>query len=109
MKSYRGYRLDGGPGAWKWLPPGNQSGPSPPGDRPPPDRPPPPARPVKPGPFADGDEPVASSSTTGAARTSDPVDGAISAEPTDERPEPPQAPEPPQPPEPPPTLFDIAS
>jgi len=38
MKTYRGYRLEGGPGAWRWLPPRDQSGTSPPDRCPPPDR-----------------------------------------------------------------------
>jgi hypothetical protein len=54
MKSYRGYRLEGGPGAWRWLPPPSPGGTSPPGAGPPDGERPPPARRMRsPGPFDD--------------------------------------------------------
>jgi hypothetical protein len=94
MKSYRGYRLEGGPGAWRWLPPRAPGGTSPPGDGPPGEDPPggngpPPARRARSaGPFDDPPRPPPPApESTGPLGPS----------------------EPPEPPDPPPTLFDIAS
>jgi hypothetical protein len=97
MKSYRGYRLEGGPGAWRWLPPRAPGGTSPPGDGPP-------------GEDPQGEDPPGGNGPPPARR-------ARSAGPFDDPPGPPAPPAPPAVPESPepstpaesqPRLFDIA-
>jgi hypothetical protein len=104
MKSYRGYRLEGGPGAWRWLPPPAPGGTSPPGQGPPGEGPPG-ERP----PGGNGPPPARRARSAGPFDDPPGARGTPAPPPATKSPGPPGSSEPPEPPDPPPTLFDIAS